>query len=49
MFDNNIFFTVSDEYISYLLKVENHVMQNKPENSMIPGPQTELFVYRIND
>ncbi|MCR4713131.1 MAG: type III toxin-antitoxin system ToxN/AbiQ family toxin [Treponemataceae bacterium] len=31
MFDNNIFFTVSDEYISYLLKVENHVMQNKPE------------------
>ena len=31
MFDNNIFFTVSDEYISYLLKIESHVMQNKPE------------------
>ena len=31
MADDNIFYTVSDEYISYLLKIDNHVMQNKPE------------------
>ena len=31
MKDDNIFYTVSDEYIAYLLKTESRVMQNKPE------------------
>ena len=28
---DSIFFIVSDDYIDYLLKIENHVMKNKPE------------------
>lgn len=31
MTEDNIFYIVSDEYISYLSKIENHVMKNKPE------------------
>ena len=31
-----IFFIVSDDYIDYLLKIENHVMKNKPEVKNIP-------------
>lgn len=31
MADDNIFYTVSDEYIAYLSKTESRVMQNKPE------------------
>lgn len=30
------FFIVSDDYIDYLLKIENHVMKNKPEVKNIP-------------
>ncbi|WP_296663516.1 MULTISPECIES: type III toxin-antitoxin system ToxN/AbiQ family toxin [unclassified Treponema] len=108
MTEDNIFYIVSDEYVDYLLKVESHVMQNKPQertyhrkyvgilteingfkyfvpmsspkdkdyangkikknnlttiyirskeklygtlrfNSMIPVPESELSLYRIND
>lgn len=28
---DSIFFIVSYDYIDYLLKIENHVMKNKPE------------------
>ena len=31
MAEDNIFYIVSDEYIEYLLKIETHVMQNKPD------------------
>ena len=31
MTEDNIFYIVSDDYIKYLLKIETHVMQNKPE------------------
>jgi len=31
MAENSVFYIVSDEYIAYLLKIERHVMQNKPE------------------
>ena len=31
MTEDNIFYTVSDEYVDYLLKIESHVMQNKPQ------------------
>ncbi|MDD6296012.1 MAG: type III toxin-antitoxin system ToxN/AbiQ family toxin, partial [Treponema sp.] len=31
MVEDNIFYIVSDEYVEYLLKIENHVMQNKPQ------------------
>ena len=31
MTEDNIFYIVSDEYVEYLLKIENHVMQNKPQ------------------
>lgn len=30
MTEDNIFYIVSDEYVDYLLKIESHVMQNKP-------------------
>ena len=30
------FFIVSDDYIDYLLKIENHVMKNKLEVKNIP-------------
>ena len=33
---DSIFFIVSDDYIGYLLKIENHVMKNKPEVKNIP-------------
>ena len=33
---DSIFFIVSDDYIDYLLKIENHVMKNKPELKNIP-------------
>jgi hypothetical protein len=33
---DSIFFIVSDDYIDYLLKIENHVMKNKPEVKNIP-------------
>ena len=29
--EDNVFYIVSDEYIEYLLKIEKHVMQNKPQ------------------
>ena len=31
MAEDNVFYIVSDEYISYLSKIENHVMKNKPD------------------
>ena len=31
MTENNVFYVVSDEYIAYLLKIESHVMTNKPD------------------
>ena len=31
MTEDNIFYIVSDEYVDYLLKIESHVMQNKPQ------------------
>lgn len=31
MTEDNIFYIVSDEYVVYLLKIESHVMQNKPQ------------------
>ena len=31
MVEDNIFYIVSDEYVDYLLKIESHVMQNKPQ------------------
>lgn len=31
MTENNVFYIVSDEYIAYLLKIESHVMANKPD------------------
>ena len=31
MTEDNIFYIVSDEYVEYLLKIESHVMQNKPQ------------------
>ena len=33
---DSIFLIVSDDYIDYLLKIENHVMKNKPELKNIP-------------
>ena len=33
---DSIFLIVSDDYIDYLLKIENHVMKNKPEVKNIP-------------
>ena len=33
---DSIFFIVSDDYIDYLLKIENLVMKNKPELKNIP-------------
>ena len=33
---DSIFFIVSADYIDYLLKIENHVMKNKPEVKNIP-------------
>ena len=108
MTEDNIFYTVSDEYVDYLWKIESHVMQNKPQertyhrkyvgilteingfkyfvpmsspkdkdyengkikknnlttiylrskeklygtlrfNSMIPVPESELYLYKMND
>lgn len=53
---DSIFFIVSDDYIDYLLKIENHVMKSKCKlygtlrfNCMIPVPESELLEYRIND
>ena len=31
MFRDNLFYTVSDKYIEYLLKFDSHVMSNKPQ------------------
>ena len=31
MVEDNVFYIVSDDYIEYLLKIESHVMQNKPQ------------------
>ena len=31
MLEDNIFYIVSDDYIEYLLKIETHVMRNKPK------------------
>ena len=31
MVEDNVFYIVSDEYVEYLLKIESHVMQNKPQ------------------
>ena len=31
MTEDNIFYIVSDNYIEYLLKIDSHVMQNKPQ------------------
>ena len=34
MKEDNVFYIVSDEYISYLLQIDNHVMENKPDERM---------------
>ena len=31
MTEDNIFYIVSDNYVEYLLKIDSHVMQNKPQ------------------
>ena len=56
MKEDNVFYIVSDEYISYLLQIDNHVMENKEKlygtlrfNCMIPVPESELSTYKIND